>query len=392
MQLLDRSTIIERMIRAVRAQTSAITYFGPGPFRAFLYAVAGEVQGVYYKMFKLEQRLDILSAKEADLDRYASSRGLQRLGATQASVLVTVEAPGSEALVVPVGLRVSAGSGTTFVSTEPVTLLPLNTGSSVLRGIVRMRSEGTGETQNIPALSIRNALNVPQLSIVKLSDNSVVTGTTITVSNPAAAQGGSDVEGDATFRSRIMTLFSALNQGTAMFYEAQLRAINPNIVRVFLARGSAPNEVLAYCVTADGSPLTTQEKQVLAGEMSEVVPVLTSVTIKDMLLEPINVSFATTLSGGVTEAEVAQELADAYREFLDWRTWPFYRSVQADDLLRVASGIRGVDSLSLSSFSPSTDVPLGPATLPRLGTIEIQNTSTGQTTAVSGFQQLYPRL
>jgi hypothetical protein len=344
--------------------------------------VAGEVQALYYKMFQVEQRLDLMSATGQDLDNYAASRGLQRRGASFSSVLVTLTASGSEPIEILAGLRVSAGSGIAFESTQPVTLSPVANNSTTLRGIVSMRSDGTGSSQNVPALSIRSVLNP-----------TIVPGSVpITVTNLAAAQGGEDSESDATFRTRILTLFSGLNQGTALFYEAQVRNLNPNIVRIFLGRGAGPGEVLVYCVTADGAELTTAEKTSLEAGLSEVVPVQTKVTVRDMILQPINVAFTTTLSGDATAESVAYDLAETYQQLLNWSTWPFYRSVQADDLLRLASATSGVDSLRLSSFSPAQDVPLGPATLPRVGTITVQDASTGQTETVSGVQQLYPRL
>lgn len=458
MQLYDRGTIIERMIQGIRARTSAITYFGPGPFRAFLYAVAGEIQHLYYKLYKVEQKLDFLSATGTALDSYGQGRGLSRLGASSASVLIQLEAnaivPGTgtissldgvtvtgtntafdteiaagdtilvgspssinQAVVsspsvdadgpltmatsvtaitdqpfwikkatvtipdAPTPLRFSTGGGSVFEARESVTLRPTYSGSSVLRGIVRAQSLSTGSSQNVPAQTVRTVLN-----------GTVVPQVTLTATNLAAAQGGTDAETDATFRTRILTLFAGLNQGTAAFYESQVRLLNSRVVRIFLARGGGVNEVLVYCATSDGSPLTTQEKQSLATGLAEVVPVQTSVTIRDMILQEINVAFTTTLSTGATPATVADNLATLYRELLDWSTWPFRRAVQADDLLRLASATPGVDSLKIETFSPTTDIELGAATLPRIGSITVTDASSGASTSITGVVQLYPRL
>lgn len=452
MQLLTRNTIIDRMIQAVRAETNAITYFGPGPFRAFLYAVAAEAQHLYYKLFQVEEKLDVLSASGEALDAFGAGRGLPRQGAIASSVLLTLEAnaviagtgqvtvsgvnvtgsgtqfttqlvagdvilvngeeltlastPTSNtaatvttALTVetatsyqirktsitvpasPTPLQVAAPAGVVFEATENVTLVPTYAGSSTLRGVVRARSQSTGSGQNVPAYSIRTVLNPTVVPLV-----------TVRATNTAASQGGADSESDATYRNRIVTLFAGLNQGTAQFYDSQVRAINPNIARIYLARGPKIGEVLVYCLRDDGSPLTTQEKVTITTGLSQVVPVQTTVTVRDMVLQDIDVEFTTTLLTGATVESVANSLAEVYREYLNWITWPFEQAVQADDLLRLASAVPGVDSLSLSSFTPATDVTLAPAALPRVGTITVTDASTGDTQVVTSVATVYKRL
>lgn len=456
MQLYTRNTLIDRMIQAVRSQTDAITYYGPGPFRAFLYAVAGEVQHLYYKLFQVEKRLDLLSATGADLDNFAAARGLTRRGAIQSSALLTIEAdavisatgtitasgttvtgtgtafltelaPGDRIIVggqevtvtsdpipaddgaitvdsslgtigsptafqirklevtvplTPTALEVVSPAGTVFEAMEDVVLHRVHSSSDRLRGVLRVRSQGAGRSQNVPARALRTIRNV---NIVPLVSN-------VTATNDAASQGGAEAENDAAFRNRIISLFAGLNQGTARFYEAQVRLLMPRVSRIYLARGPNLNEVLVYCLTEDGSPLTPSEKTTLTAGLMLVTPVQTMVTIRDMVLLPIDVEFTTTLLAGVNEDDVANALAEVYREYLNWVTWPFERSVQADDLLRLASDVPGVDSLTIDSFIPGDDVVLPPATLPRVGTITVRNAGTGSSTVVSSVSTVYKKL
>jgi uncharacterized phage protein gp47/JayE len=444
------------MIQAVRASTSAITYFGPGPFRAFLSAVAGEVQHLYYKVFQVEKKLDALSATGEALDNFASIRGLQRGAGSAASVLLTVTADarftgagtlttvngttitgagtqfttqvsagdvlivGSEEATVvgaPAGdasltvtpaltvqsnatyrikkasitlawvegdeLLFSTSGSVIFAAKENLTLQATYAGSNVLRGVVRAQSTGTGDSQNVSAFAVRTIQNPSKIPFV---------GATASVNNLAPAQGGTDTETDSVFRSRIVNLYAGLNQGTVQFYESQVRRINPSVIRVFLARGPQLNEVLVYCLTSDGTSLSTNEKNSLQTELLDYVPVQTFVTIRDMVLQPIDVSFTTTLQAGATIESVTDVLVDVYRDHLNWSTWPFGQSVQPDDLLRIASAIPGVDSLTVSSFTPSSDVAMGPATLPRIGSITVQDAKSGATTTITGISSQYPRL
>lgn len=456
MQLYTRNALIERMIQAVRASTNAITYFGPGPFRAFLSAVAGEVQHLYYKLFQVEQKLDALSATGTALDNYASLRGLSRSEGSAASVLLTLTAdarfdgtgvittvdgtaitgsgtaftteiedgdtlivgaeetvvqgtPGTDTtLTVSPAITVQAGvtfqikkssmqvpwvqdselvcvasSGASFKAMETIVLVETYAGSNTLRGVFRAQSTSSGADQNVSAYSIRTIQN-PEI-IPFIGDSAAVT-------NASPAQGGTGAETDATFRTRIVNLYAGLNQGTTQFYESQVRTINPRVIRVYLARGPRLNEVLVYCLTSDGSPLSPSEKTSLETELLNYTPVQTYVSIRDMVLQDINVTFTTTLQAGATLESVTETLVEVYREYLNWSTWAFGESVQADDLVRLASAVPGVDSLTVSSFTPATDIPMGPATLPRIGTITVQNAQTGSTQAVTGINSQYPRL
>lgn len=451
MQILDRDTLISRMIQTVRAKTSAITYFGPGPFRAFLFAVATEIQHLYYRMFQVEQRLDPLSASGDALDAWASSRGLTRAGAGPASVILSVSAPAtiggagtvsitgaavtgvgttfttqaqvndilivngfsylitaiasdvdatviaavdvtaptgfqiqkSSALipVAPTPLQVSSSDGATFNATEDLLLEPEFAGSTTLTGKLIALSVGTGTSQNVAAGTISSVVNPSVSPLV-----------TLTVTNDSAAQGATDVETDTAFRSRIAGLFAALNQGTRQFYDAQVRLALPRVVRTYVARGSQLNEVVVYCATRDGSALSSPEKSTIATALMEVTPVQTFVTITDMLFQSIDVSFDTTLTPGTTAAQVTASIARSYAGLLDWSIWPFETSIQADDLLRIASGTDGIDSLTISSFVPATDTSLPAATLPKVGTIAIRDVSTGTTSTVTAMNNQYPRL
>lgn len=456
MQLYTRNTLIERMIQAVRASTTAITYFGPGPFRAFLSAVAGEIQHLYYKVFQVESKLDALSASGEALDNYAAIRGLARSTGSASSVLLTVsadarftgtgtistadgttitgtntlftdEVSAGDTLIVGaqettvVGAPASATSLTvnpaisvqsnvtyrikkasvvvpwtendevqfttsasvTFRAASAFTLQATYAGSNVLRGVVQARSTGTGPDQNVPAFSVRTIQNPSNIPLV---------GASATVDNLAPAQGGTDTETDAVFRSRIVTLYAGLNQGTTQFYESQVRRINPRVIRVYLARGPRLNEVLVYCLTSDGTALNVNEKNTLQTELLDYVPVQTFVTIRDMVLQDINVSFTTTLQAGATVEDVTDTLVEIYREYLNWSIWPFGQVVQADDLLRLASAVPGVDSLTVSSFTPATDVLMSPATLPRIGTITVVDARSGASETITGITSQYPRL
>jgi hypothetical protein len=349
--------------------------------------VAAELQHIYYSVFQTEQANSAISASGEALDAQAAERGLTRRGASAASVLLTIETTAAVSSLTinasPTPLQVSTTAGDIFQVTSNVTLVPTYTGSNTLRGVVSAVALTPGLVGNVAPGSLRRVVNP-----------GVVPGYTLVVNNEGPGQGGTEQETDAQLRSRIINIVSTLNQGTAAFYEAQARSINSNIIRVFLARGPSLNEVLVYCLTSNGATLSPNEKATLTTELGLVSPVQTQVTVRDMVLEPINVSFSTTLRPGYTLSNVRNELIESYRQLLNWSIWPFGSTVQRDDLIRVASATPGIDRLDVSSFYPQQDTPMPAATLPRVGVITIQDLSSGEalSTTVPATSSQYPRL
>lgn len=69
----------------------------------------------------------------------------------------------------------------------------------------------------------------------------------------------------------------------------------------------------------------------------------------------ISGSVSVTVEPGVDEEEVAELIAEALNDFLDWRTWPSGRDVHAGDMWRViddVANVRYVNSVVLAGLSP----------------------------------------
>jgi uncharacterized phage protein gp47/JayE len=138
------------------------------------------------------------TAREDQLDRWAFDRyGMARLPATAASVDLTFTRPGvgAGAGTLSAGLRVQTAQGVQFALDGDVVF-----GALDLTRTGTATSVTTGVENNVP-LSTVTALVDPPFD------------PTITVTNPAAAAGGTDVESDPQFRGRIRGFFQSIRRG-----------------------------------------------------------------------------------------------------------------------------------------------------------------------------------
>lgn len=387
MQILDRGTILNRMIVHMRSQDSEITYFGPGPVRAFLYAVATECQHLYYKLFQVEQRSDLMTASGSALDALARNRGLERLGASSSSVILTITASKATAFTSSFTLtnfQASTGGGQTFSVTGPVTFYPAYDNATRAIAKVVAESSATGTSQNVAIGTVTQ--------VITGSYTGLPVGVTLAVNNGGPALGGSEAESDSQLRTRVAGLFAGLNQGTRGFYESQVREIAPEVTRVYVGRGSGLGQVKVFCATRSGAPLSGARKSEIEQTLGQRTPIQTYLSVEDMVFREIDIVFTTTLRSGYTLAQAAEQVGTAMSEYLDWSVWPFETAVQADDVLAICSTADAVDNLSVSSFSVLENVTLDRATLPRLGAVTLTDPSTAQTVTLDNFYNDYPRL
>lgn len=388
MQILDRSTILSRMITTMRANDSEITYFGPGPVRAFLYSVATECQMLYYKLFQVEQRSDLMTASGTALDTLARARGLSRLGASPASVVVTLTGSKASAFddtfTLAAGIQITTSAGQAFLISGTVEMTPTYAGSRTAMAKAIAVSTGTGLSQNVATGTLTQLLSPTVVGLPQ--------GVTLEARNDGPAQGGADEESDAELRTRVAGIFAGLNQGTRAFYDAQVRAINPDITRVYVGRGPELGQVKVYCATRSGASLTEPERIALEKALAEKTPVQTYVSVENMVFIPIDIAFSSTIRAGYTIVDAANQVGAALSEYLNWTVWPFETAVQADDLLRICSGVEAVDDLAITSFSILQNVSLEKTQLPRLGSVTITDPTTLSTLTLTDFYNDFPRL
>ena len=369
------------MIRNMRARSPELTYFGPGPLRAFLYAVAVELQHLYYRLFRADLKQDALRALGSDLDDLAAARGVTRLGAAAASAVL--QFTGTLGTVIPIGFQVQSSTGVTYSTTESGTITQdsSNPGTS---GIVKLIAQST---------SLGAGSQIPRGSLTLMVNAGNVTGGTLSaVTNLAPSVGGGDAETDELLRSRVINQLAVLNQGTRAFYETQLRLLDPTIVRVYVGRGLGLRSVRVAIVARSGALYTNNALSSLATSLSPYVPAQTSVEMTNLIFTPITVSFTGSMLPGYADRDVTEQIARNISAFMDWTLWPFGQTVHWSDLEALVLNTTGVDTLVASSFVPALDTPIPANSLPRLTSITFTDVTTSTTTTLGSLTAQFPRL
>lgn len=381
MKVFERTDLQTRMIRNMRARSPELTYFGPGPLRAFLYAVAVELQHLYYRLFRADLKQDALRALGSDLDDLAAARGVTRLGAAAASAVL--QFTGTLGTVIPIGFQVQSSTGVTYSTTESGTITQdsSNPGTS---GIVKLIAQST---------SLGAGSQIPRGSLTLMVNAGNVTGGTLSaVTNLAPSVGGGDAETDELLRSRVINQLAVLNQGTRAFYETQLRLLDPTIVRVYVGRGLGLRSVRVAIVARSGALYTNNALSSLATSLSPYVPAQTSVEMTNLIFTPITVSFTGSMLPGYADRDVTEQIARNISAFMDWTLWPFGQTVHWSDLEALVLNTTGVDTLVASSFVPALDTPIPANSLPRLTSITFTDVTTSTTTTLGSLTAQFPRL
>ena len=165
------------------------------------------------QLFSLETQLEWLQAQYFPqtasgkfLDYHAELRGIKRRGETFAAgrIRFSIPAPREQAVAIPLGSVCVSMGGTSFVTTADGEIQAGNTYCEV-----PAQAELPGVSGNVSAGSIIYMSHAP-------------TGVTQCM-NPAAFVGGEDAESDESLRSRIVSSYKRLPNGTnAAFYENQV--------------------------------------------------------------------------------------------------------------------------------------------------------------------------
>ena len=379
MQVFERSQLQSRMLLNMRAQDPSITYFGPGPIRAFFYAVAVEIQHLYYRLFRADLKQDALRAIGSDLDAIGASRGVTRLGPSPSSVILSFT--GTVGTVIPAAFQVNSTSGIQYQTSE------------VGQIVATVTPAQATDTVKIIAQSTTSgaASMVAQGTVTQVVSYTAVSGGTLnSVTNLAPSAGGVDLESDDQYRARIVEYLASINQGTRAFYDAQIKQADPTVVRTFIGRSTDPHAVVALVAARSGATYNSTQLQAIATVVGPNLPVTTALTVSNMAWQSIDVTILGTLNSGFTATQVILTIAANLNQYLNWSTWTFNADIQWDNLLALAVNAAGV--ANIISFTPSVDIPLTNGVLPKLSSISFTDAATSQTTTVSGIISDFPVL
>lgn len=196
--LLKRAEEIQADILAeVSAQTGISDTNLGSVVRTLAYAVAQEIEGGYFQVYRARVNAYILTATGSALDDRGADFGVTRRSATKA--VGTARFTASDTATVPSGTQIAAPATT---ARDRIVFVTTAIGSRV----------GAG-TLDIPiqAVVAGDAGNLASSTITEMV--SAVTNITA-VTNPGATLLGTDIEDDDTYRGRIIAHIEGLSRGT----------------------------------------------------------------------------------------------------------------------------------------------------------------------------------
>lgn len=206
----SQSALVSLFASGVQGRAAALADFSVGSMlRAIGESVSGVALWLQGLILKLLMTTRAATATGADLDSWMADFALSRIGATNATALVTFSrlSAGPTSPLIPVGATVRTLDGSvTFAVTES-----LSNAYYVQEASGYVMPAGVSSI-NVPVRAVvaGAAGNVVSGSISQIT--SVVAGVDL-VTNAADAEGGQDSESDADFRARFVAYVKGLSKG-----------------------------------------------------------------------------------------------------------------------------------------------------------------------------------
>ncbi|TFI51030.1 hypothetical protein BLD44_028555 [Mastigocladus laminosus UU774] len=258
----------------------------------------------------------------------------------------------------------------TFVTLEPVVILPGNTFADV-----QAECETIGTVGNVPARTI-NVFNVPYAYLSSID-------------NAEPAIGGTDAEDSAATIERALanirrrnTLFSLVDYEE---YAEELLGLGSRAVAVpLLAKDKETYQlgsVHVFVVNADGSLPSQAKCSEIESTMSRLVPVTTSVYVSPVELVPVELKVIVTIADTATPQTVSDEIYNTLADFVDPTTYPAIDNVGINELEYVIRSSNPTEILNVGNVTINgngTDLLLpNDYKLPLLDSVYVELISNG---------------
>lgn len=349
MGIKTREELEAKIVAEMVAEQDEVTVFEPKTaIRGFITAVAGTVRELWNDLYRMQRKIFLNTASGTDLDELGAERGITRRGASPAGVLLTFTGAANTTIdnYTPV---INPSTGLVYLTQDTLTL-GIKNPDLVVNNDNQVISASLADTVWALCTSPGTMGNTQVNTITKIDDQEI--GSLVSVTNLTPARGGADAESDGVFRERIRNYISVLNQGTEVFYEALCRSVNNRILRIKAKKdNSSPDSIKLIIVTADGVPLSYDEKRALSNEVQKKQRAFTNVILEDVKFTFVTVKERIRLKPGYTIKDITSRTADALSNFFDFRTWEFGKSISLDNVFNACYNVEGIEDIDLGSFS-----------------------------------------
>lgn len=328
----DTQTIINN-VTALYEQISGRTLSRADPVRLFLLTIC--------YVIILQQNCINYTGKQ-NLLRYAVSGYLDEIGyligvsrlpaaAAKTTIKVTLSAPLAKATVIPAGVRISPDNSIFFATDSPLVIQAGDT-----EGIISATCMQTGEIGNdFLAGQINKIVDVQPY--VK------------SMTNTTLSEGGSDIEGDDSFRERIHIApesFSTAGPTGAYEYWAKSASV---LISDVLINSPEPGTVNIYVLLQDGAlPGDEILQQVLEICSDKRIRPLTDKVLAlapDVVNYDVDLTYYISSANASTAQQVQKNIEAAVDEWIVWTKSKIGRDINPSELIQrmVSAGAKRVE-------------------------------------------------
>ena len=285
------------------------------------------------------------------IDKDAAGYGITRKPGTAASVTLTFT--GSAGTTVPAGTLCVTQDGLGFATDEDLTL----------------GEDGSG-TVTATADAVGTAYNVPAGAIV--STQQAVSGVT-SLTNEAAAAGGTDPETDAALFARLDAYKKTPpTSGNDRHYHQWALEVNGVGAASVIRCWDGPGTVKVIIADMALHPVTEELRAEVAAYIETQRPVTAEVTVESAEGVSVTVSVTVTTDGTVTKLDTEKELTERLAEYLGEIAFTEGATVVYNRVLALVMGLPGVtDCADLKVNGGTANVPLDADEIPMLGTVTV---------------------
>lgn len=348
-----RKQILSDMITWTRNNNSSLTDFNEGSvIRSIYNAVAAILAQLYYNLHRLYRAARIIYANGPDLDIAVAPRSITRRGATKASKTVTFT--GTSTTVVPLGMKLATPDGIEFVTTESDTVPASGSLDVDIESVVA----GTTGMVNAGEVTV----------MVDLVDGLTA------VTNAAPTDGGFDAETDEQLRNRAITQLATLSQGIEASYEAWALEARSDVARAKPQYGHtsySDKTIVVNLVRDNAGIFTDADLNQIANYIQSKAPLGVVIKCLNIVWVGIDLVAQVRRATGYDLVTVRANITNNLRLYLDYRQWEWGADLDWSDLYALTGTTLGVDEVSLSAFSPSSNVVVGAYTLPRFSSLVV---------------------
>lgn len=285
------------------------------------------------------------------IDKDAAGYGITRKPGTAASVTLTFT--GSAGTTIPAGTLCVTQDGLGFATDEDLTL------GEDGRGTVTATADAVGTAYNVLAGAI-------------VSTQQAVSGVT-SLTNEAAAVGGTDPESDAALFARLDAYKKTPpTSGNDRHYHQWALEVNGVGAASVIRCWDGPGTVKVIIADMALHPVTEELRAEVAAYIETQRPVTAEVTVESAAGVPIEVSVTVTTDGTVFKLDTERALTERLAEYLGEIAFTEGATVVYNRVLALVMGLPGVtDCADLKVNGGTANVPLDETQIPLLGTVTV---------------------